>query len=90
MTYSHGPLKFARRVVELIGSGVMLQKVPARQSEVPYVTNLNEFNGDFTYTPSERADELNRREIHNQDRFHTGLGEFVLWQTLEAHDVIFL
>ena len=70
LTYSHGPLKFARRVVELTGSGVMLQKVPARKSEVPYVTNLNEFNGDFTYTPSERADELNRKEFHNQDSFH--------------------
>jgi len=31
---------------------------------------LNEFNGDFTYTPSERADELNRKEIHNQDGIH--------------------
>ena len=70
LTYSHGPLKFARRVVDLTGSGVILQKIPARKSEVPYVTNLNEFNGDFTYTPSERADELNRKEIHNQDSFH--------------------
>ena len=57
-------------MVDLTGSGVILQKIPARKSEVPYVTNLNEFNGDFTYTPSERADELNRKEIHNQDSFH--------------------
>ena len=57
-------------MVDLTGSGVILQKIPARKTEVPYVTNLNEFNGDFTYTPSERADELNRKEIHNQDGIH--------------------
>ena len=57
-------------MVDLTGNGVILQKIPARKTEVPYVTNLNEFNGDFTYTPSERADELNRKEIHNQDGIH--------------------